>query len=792
MSSEDVQWSRLDDLFHRALDCPPAEREAFLARESGGDQRLARDARALVSAHERTHRLLDAPRPDRLPEGMRIGPYALERVLGSGGMATVYLAHRADQRFDKRVAIKLLHQGLMAGLTDRHFESEQRILARLEHPNIARLLDAGVTEFLQPYLVMEWVDGITLDVWMSQAHHSRRARLDLWLDLASAVAYAHQHLVVHGDLKPTNVIVDRDGRARLVDFGIGRLLSTGAESVTGTVRFTPRYASPEQLDGRPVTTASDVYGLGVLLFELVVGEHPQGAGDVSDLTVRVASGEVRVPSSVAPDLRAVLRQALSADPSQRYATVEQFADDLRRYRSGQPVRAQADTLAYRMRRFVGRHRVAVATAAVVTASMVTLTALALRQARLATEQRVRAEEVTDYIAGFLGATPAGADWALRDRGAGLRVVELADLMAERLTQSSGVHPDTEAALRYVLGMVYTQLGQLEPALAHVSRARALYSERAARDDPRRLSAELLQAAADNMLGRFEQAEATLERTRRLWADPPASALAGLHEQLGLAQFRLGKIDAAERTYTEGMARLQARLGPRHYNLALLGSNLAMVHMERGHYERAAAELEQATAIVRDTARGSSLGLAWGLVNLSNAYRFLGRHADMRRVAEEAADRMREALGAGHFALVHPLSFIAYGLAIAGDPSAEAMAREAVSVQATLAPDHYERAVGLTFLGFALGRAGKLTEADRVLTEALALRRARFEAPNWRIAETAGFLGEVAARRGDSQRARTLLDESVAAFTTLYGTDNPRTRDAVNRRDRALALTGSAR
>ncbi len=788
MSHESAErWARVDDLFHRAVELGDEERRDFLSRETSGDAALAHQVLALLRAHDRPHRLLDAPSPDRLPPGMRIGPYAVERALGSGGMATVYLASRADRRFDKRVAIKLVHQGLTAELTSDRFETEQRILARLEHPHIARLLDAGITEYRQPYLVMEWVDGMPLDKWMA-THPSLEARLDLWHALASAVAYAHRNLVVHRDLKPSNVIVTSDGTAKLVDFGIATLVSARTrQALTRSPQFTPLYASPEQLEGEAVTTASDVYGLGLLLFELVTGTQPfrRVSERPHEQALAALAEDLRVPASVPMDLAAILRHALRRTPEHRYATAEQFADDVQRYRRGEPVRARPETFGYRASRFIARHRVASAAAAAVTVALVTLTALALRQARIADEERARAEDVTTYLEGFLGATPTGSDWALRDRGAGLRVVELADLMAARLEESADVHPETEATLRYVLGMVYTQAGQLEPAMKHVSRAQELYARLAPPDDPRRLSADLLAAAADNMLGRFADAESIIERIQREWRNPPTSAVAGMHEQLGLAQFRLGKVDQAERTYVSALERLRQTIGEYHHNIGLLRGNLAMVHLERGRFDQAAAELERAIPIIRANARGSSISLAWALVNLANAYRFLGRNDDMLRTALEGADRMSEALGRDHFAMVHALSFVAFGKALKGEPDAESIARRAVAVQSSLAPDHYERAVGLTFLGATLTLTGKPGEAVRALDEALTLRRARFAGPNWRIAETAGFLGQALAAAGERARARDLLDESLSMFTTLYGVDNPRTVEARTRRERAL-------
>lgn len=784
MTANPDRFRRIEEAFHEALEVPEDERRQLIQVRADGDEAFAAEVSALVAAHTGRHVLLDAPDVKELPPGMRAGPYALDRVLGAGGMATVYLAHRVDRQFEKQVAVKLVNRGLAAEIAGDRFQTERRILAQLEHPNIARLLDAGLTEFGQPYLVMEWVDGVTLDAWVEREQPPLDRRLDLWLDIAGAVGYAHRNLVIHRDLKPSNVLVGRDGVAKLVDFGIAKLIAEGRgqEAATETLRLTPLYASPEQLRGQAVTTAADVYGLGLLLCELATGAHPFRRPGLSPHEQAQASlaEEPAIAPGTPPDLAAIIGMALRKEPDRRYATTAELAEDVRRFRRGQPVAAQPDSVGYRARRFVARHRLAVGAAAVAILSLVTLTALAIWQAQVASAQRSRAEEITEYITGFLGTTPTGSDWALRDRGAGLRVVELADLMADRLDGSSSTHPETEAALRYVLASVYFQVGQIRQAERHAQRAVELF-DGIAPDDPQRLGAVLVLAAADNAAGRFADAERRVLEIRSRWSDPPPSAVAGMSEQLGIAQWRLGRLDEAEQTLGGALDSLRTVLDEHDRNVGMLRTNLALVHLERGDFSRAADELEQAVAISRADAAHTSLPLGWALVNLANTYRFMGRTDDVLRVAAEAYERMREALGDGHFSLIHSLAFIAYAKAIRGEADAEAVIRRGLAVQAQLPDDHYERAVGLTFLGFVLMKNQKLPEARQALEEALRLRRAAFAAPNWRIAETAGFLGETLALAGSRDQALALLDESVGTFTTLYGPDNPRTLEAVARR-----------
>ena len=384
MSTEkQKQWREISKQLDQALDLEGEAREAWLIGLEKRDPGLAASVRALLAEEANLAEFLMTENP--LLEfaragltGQRLGAYTLDKVLGHGGMGTVWLAHRSDGRFEGSAAVKLLNAALLGKPTEQRFEQEGSVLAKLRHPNIAHLIDAGVAPGGQPYLVLEYVDGERIDAYVERHGVALEGRIALFLDVLAAVAHAHSHLVIHRDLKPSNILVTRDGVVKLLDFGVAALLGQGQSALTreGGSALTPEYAAPEQLLSEPVTTATDVYALGLVLFVLLVGRHPHGPEEksVPELARLTLEQDPPRPSELAGDLgheRAlrgdldnIVAKALKREPTERYGTVELFAQDLRRYLSHEPISARPDTLAYRTAKFVRRHRGGVAIAAI--------------------------------------------------------------------------------------------------------------------------------------------------------------------------------------------------------------------------------------------------------------------------------------------------------------------------------------------------------------------------------------------------------------------------------------------
>jgi tRNA A-37 threonylcarbamoyl transferase component Bud32/tetratricopeptide (TPR) repeat protein len=403
--------ARVEELFHRAAELPGGEQAAFLARECGEEQRLLESVSSLLAASressttwDRTALDLEArssaidSRPAR--PGEFFGPYRIVRRVAAGGMSVVYEALRDDAEFHKRVAIKFVQRGIDDGALGERFRGERQILAQLEHPYIARLLDGGTTADDLPYLVMEYVDGVPIDRFVTERRLTRTDRLHLFLQVCEAVQYAHRNLVVHRDLKPGNILVTAGGMPKLLDFGIAKLITSEPPGQATTVRaLTPECASPEQVAGRSITTATDVYSLGVLLFVLLAERLPYGAGAAQPVELIRAiceEGPVWQPSGlIASELRSILAQALRKEPERRYLSVEQFDADVRRYLAGLPVAARADTWSYRARKFAVRRALPLAATAALTVVVLAGLTTSLWEARRAERQRLIAQRRFD-------------------------------------------------------------------------------------------------------------------------------------------------------------------------------------------------------------------------------------------------------------------------------------------------------------------------------------------------------------------------------------------------------------
>lgn len=467
-------WDRIEQIFLAASDLPADARALFLQRECSGDAALRHEVEALLAADARDIGFVQSVIGDvvRSVEGERrlgetTGQYKLIREIGRGGMGAVYLAERIDDEFQKKVAVKLVQRDLHGASLLLRFRRERQILASLEHPNIARLLDGGTTPEGVPFMVMEYVEGLPVDRYCRRHSLDTAARIELFLKICSAVEYAHRNLVVHRDLKPANILVTAEGAPKLLDFGIAKLLDesandTGQLTRTGLMLLTPDYAAPEQVRGDAVTTATDVYQLGAVLYEMLADRRARATNDLTPVEMERAICETEPePPGVDPDLDQIILMAMRQEPARRYGSVAEFSDDLQRYRDNQPVRARPDAVTYRVRKFLKRHRTGAVAAAVVAVTLVGGVAATIWQARIARLNEARAQQRFQQVRRLANVFLFDFDEKIRDLAGATAARELLVRTALEYLDSLGGDAADDPALMREIATAYEKVGDVQ-------------------------------------------------------------------------------------------------------------------------------------------------------------------------------------------------------------------------------------------------------------------------------------------------------------------------------------------
>lgn len=677
-------WQRLKPLFQAALDLGPAERSIFLAKSCNGDDDLRAQVEQLLASHDAPGHFLVSPAlvgsadlsseiaETDLGAGLRIGPYEVVRQLGRGGMGIVFLAVRADDQYRKQVAIKLIKRGMDTDLILRRFMMERQILANLEHPNIARLLEGGSTADGLPYFVMEYIEGQPITEYCNSREFNNSERLELFRQVCSALHYAHQNLVVHRDIKPSNILVTAEGVPKLLDFGIAKLLGpsweAGATDATASMLrlMTPEYASPEQLRGLAITTGSDVYSLGVVLYELLSGRHPyrlvsRQPSEVAKVILReepekpslAASRQMaeggnptndgapttgnepggrtspqpapRNPKALRGDLDNIVFKALRKEPERRYASAQEFSEDIRRHLEGLPVTASPDTFVYRAGKFLQRHKAGALAAAAVALTLLTATVITAWQARVARAERAKAErrfnqvralansvlfDYHDHIAKLPGSTP------IRQK-----MIQDALRYLDNLSSESGGDIDLqrELAAAYekigdVLGNPYdANLGNQEAALGSYRKALSIREAlHAANPTDANIRVELgraytrvgdiLWARGENQEALANYRKAVAKYTELLQAEPKnLEYLRALSRTLigaGNVQQQMGDFKGALETYRANLAKAEVILTAdtadkiSRFNVGIANLKTGDALVELTNYDEALAQYEK--------------------------------------------------------------------------------------------------------------------------------------------------------------------------------------------------------
>ena len=608
------RYRQVEDLFHAAFDQGPE----YLDSACAGDPALRAEVEALLASYRSWSASVPPVGTPVLP---RFGAYQCDGILGSGGMGTVYRAHRDDGQFRHEVAIKVLRGSLRSEWYRQRFLSERQILARLNHPNIARLLDGGMTGEGEPYLVMELIEGEPLDVFCDSRRLPLEDRLALFGQVLDAVDYAHRNLVVHRDLKPSNILVTKEGRPKLVDFGTSKLVEADAMT-TSLHAVTPAYASPEQLRGEPAGIASDVFSGGVILYELMTGAAPYSSSKSIASALRRASGEIsaaapatavtgeaaqlrgvsldRARKVMTGDLAAILLKALDPEAARRYGTAQALADDLTRYREGRPVLAKPASRLYRAAKFIRRNRVAVAVGMVFTIGLAAATAVSLYQANVARREARRAGQINTFLNDMLGAADPSWYNSLKSKGASVTVLDVVDEMRDRIGSYFGSDPEVEIRLRRTIGRMYAVLSKHAEARAQLQLALQMELPLARPDDPSlgMLYVDLAGVEYRNQQATEAERDAAsavsiLEKAR---GRQNREALVSAYNYLGVARTQNGKSFAEQeepmRRALEIGRELYGTEGPTEVNLSVL----ATTNLKAGHFDEAAKYLAEAIAI----------------------------------------------------------------------------------------------------------------------------------------------------------------------------------------------------
>ncbi|MCW5578302.1 MAG: serine/threonine protein kinase [Dokdonella sp.] len=717
----------LREAFDQLRELPVDDRAQWLSKHVADDARRDHLLR-LLAAHDRRGFLDTAvgEHAERLAAagllGSRVGAFRIVRALGQGGMSAVFLAEREGADFRQQAAVKLLRRGLYSELEQRLFQRERQVLAALAHPNIARLIDGGVTEAGIPYLVMEYIDGEPITDYAAAHALDVRSRVQMFAALCRAVAEAHRNLIVHRDIKPSNTLVTADGTVKLLDFGIAKLMAEDEVAAHATAGvFTPDYAAPEQVRGEPITTATDVYGLGVLLHELLLGLRPCGqptrrpssrVNEITDAAVP-PSARLRLRRALRGDLDNILLKALAEEPQRRYASAGALADDIDHYLAGRPVSAHPPSRLYRTRKFVQRHRGGVALSALFLVAILAALGMALWQAERAREQATRANTVRDFVLGLFDAARAHLP---RDQRL---TPELLVEQAQQRLAAARLDSLTRADLSQTLG-------EVELSMARFAQAQSLFAQAAAAavaagDSAAAMRAQVAHAQARQRAGDDEGALAELAPLVPALRAAPDADLSRALAIRSAAQMVLGKPDAAIADRREAVAIAQRRYGTDSEAARAAQFELGDVLAQAQRYPEAIAVLQPAV--------------------------------DGWQAAHGAEDdRYLDALGS---------------LAVASDgvgdlPGAEARFRALLALKLRIyrAP-HDAIATTLRSLGTIVARQEKYAEADALLQQALAMQQEVYGGDHVEIAKTWDALGNAAVAQRHFAAAQSDYEKAIA-------------------------------
>lgn len=826
-----TRFARICAIFDAAVEHPCEDWNDLVTREAGADTELRDEVLSILQAEREDRFRLDNPRLQLDDAGAgdgieRVGEivarYRLTRLIGYGGMGAVYEGVRADDEFDHRVAIKLIRARLAGGMASR-FRRERQILAALEHRNIARLLDGGGTDKGEPFFVMEYVEGVPITQYCDTLRLGTDERLRLYLQACAAVQHAHSKLIVHRDLKPANILVAADGSVKLLDFGIAKLLGAqdghddpaAAASHVAARALTPEYASPEQLRDEPASAASDVFSLGVVLYELLAGQRPFRTTDRAPRSALRARGATSpLPSSVVTDgaallrhersaarlrkrltgdLDSVVRKAIRPEPADRYSSVEQLSNDIRRHLDGLPVAAHAGGAVYRARKLVRRHvasTTAIAVAVAVLLGGIVMTTIQRRradaQAARARAERIEVEQLNAFLQDMLSAPDTRWVSGGGRHGAAATVTDVLDDAAQRVGVNLASHPAVESAVRKTLGRTYTAIGEYDKAIVQLEKAVAIDRSIHAPVIPTVISGVHDLGMAQFRLGNNHAADTLFRSVLRSCQTNDVAAdtthICGhTVNDLGLALLLENQLPAAESQFRQALALAHQVFGPIHPSDAVVLGNLGVVRDRLGDISGAEERYREALAVwARIPAEFPERLLV--LDNLSTLLAAEGRLAEAEPLARSAVGVGTRTEGPEHPEVGYAwVNLGAIHRMMGRLAAADSETTRGLNILAAAGPSaHYFLVSSQTDRGLLLVAEGHASAAVPILRTVLDSATADFTPRDPRLAQVREAYGRALLAAGLAREAIPELRASVAAFVGDFGPKHPQSVDAARR------------
>ncbi|NIT51408.1 MAG: tetratricopeptide repeat protein, partial [candidate division Zixibacteria bacterium] len=793
-----------------------------------------------------THHLLKHPLYDTLalteilsPEDQQIGVYRIIRQIGSGGMGAVYLAKRTDGQFEQQVALKLIKRGMDSEAILRRFNNERQIQATLQHPNIARLLYGGLSDDGQPYFTMEYVEGEPITTYCDHHKLSVEDRLRLFTVVCTAVQYAHRNLIVHRDLKPNNILVTGDGIVKLLDFGIAKVLTDQTSDAnyltvtqTGYPIMTPEYASPEQVRGEPITTATDIYSLGIILYELLSGRRPYDLPSRSPAEIEriIIDSEPPKPSTACTQARSTVKgdsnflnaeligqlrkmhperlkrrlkgdldniclMALRKEPERRYTSVEQFKEDIERHLQGLPVKARQDTIGYRTQKFVRRHRVGLmimlSFLLIVSGLIGFYTFQLSRERDRARLEARKAKQVSNFLTGLFEISDPG-----ESKGETITARELLDRGAQRIETELSDQPEIKATMLQVIGRVYGSLGLYQKTKAQLRKSLEIQAELYGNDHPETAKVKMLLGNLYHTLGQYPLADSLLRTSLRVFQKSSPQYLGEKAQALfylANLQHDKGEYDKTKTLYEEALKIRTSLYGKVHLEVAESQTWLAKLFQDKGQYHAADTLFQEALKTRRTLLGELNPAVTQTMRFLAFLRQDQGKLEEAERLFREALEIDKKILGEDHAELASDLFYLGTLLHNKGDHlQAEPLLRKVLEkdIQA-FGENHPYIALDRNNLAGVLNALGKYTEAENLYREALELQINILGNEHPEVATTTANLGNLYIQLNRPEKGISYLEESLRIRTQLLGDQHSHVAISLNHLGRAYQKLGNS-